>query len=69
MLNQEEGYPVSAGCDLLGLSPSTYYYQPVRSDESELEASIDKIAGQYPTYGTRRVLPTKCRSIASESIA
>ena len=56
MLNQEESYPVSAGCDLLGLSLSTYYYQPVLIDESELEAAIDKIAGQYPTYGTRRVM-------------
>ena len=55
MLNQAEGYPVGAGCGLLGLSASTYYYQPVRSDESELAAAISEIAGQYPTYGTRRV--------------
>lgn len=55
MLNHEEGYPTGTACDLLGLSRSTYYYQPVRADESELEAAIDEIAGQYPTYGTRRV--------------
>jgi transposase InsO family protein len=55
MLHQEESYPVQAGCDLLGLAPSTYYYQPVLSDESELETAIEAIAGQYPTYGTRRV--------------
>jgi putative transposase len=55
MLHQEESCPISTGCDLLGLSPSTYYYQPVLSDESELEAAIDEIAGQYPRYGTRRV--------------
>jgi len=55
MLTQEGGYPVGAACDLLGLSRSTYYYQPVMADESELEAAIDEIAGQYPTYGTRRV--------------
>ena len=55
MLHQEESYPVQAGCGLLGLAPSTYYYQPVLSDESELETAIEAIAGQYPTYGTRRV--------------
>jgi hypothetical protein len=46
---------------LLGLSPSTYYYQPVLSDESELEAAIDEIAGQYPRYGTRRVTHVNIR--------
>ena len=55
MLNQEESYPVGAACDLLGLSRSTYYYQPALADESDLEAAIDEIAGRYPTYGTRRV--------------
>ena len=55
MLNHEGGYPVGTACDLLGLSRSTYYYQPVMADESGLEAAIDEIAGRYPTYGTRRV--------------
>ena len=56
MLNQEESYPLNTSCDLLGLSPSTYYYRPVLTDESRLEAAIDEIAGQYPTYGSRRVM-------------
>jgi transposase InsO family protein len=55
MLSAQEDYPVSVACDLLELSPSTYYYQPVQSDESELEAAIEEIAGQFPIYGTRRV--------------
>jgi putative transposase len=55
MLNQEESYPTQSGCELLGLPHSTYYYQPVQSDERELVAAIAKIAGQFPTYGTRRV--------------
>ena len=41
---------------MLGLSRSTYYYQSVQADEGELEAGIGAIAGQYPTYGTRRVV-------------
>ena len=55
MLSEQEDYPVSVVCELLELSPSTYYYRPVQSDESELEAAIEEIAGQFPIYGTRRV--------------
>jgi transposase InsO family protein len=55
LLSDQEGYPVSVACDLLELAPSTYYYQPVQRDESELEAAIEEIAGQFPLYGTRRV--------------
>ncbi len=55
MLNEQEDYPLSAACELLELSPSTYYYRPVQADESELEATIEEIAGQFPVYGTRRI--------------
>ena len=55
MLSDQEDYPVSVACELLELSPSTYYYRPVQSDESELEAAIEEIAGQFPIYGSRRV--------------
>jgi transposase InsO family protein len=55
MLSDQGDYPVSVACDLLELSPSTYYYRPVQADESELEAAIEEIAGQFPIYGTRRV--------------
>jgi transposase InsO family protein len=50
-----EGYPVTNVCELLGLSRSTYYYPPVQVDESELQSAIEDLAGQYPTYGTRRI--------------
>jgi putative transposase len=55
MLSDQEDYPLSVACNLLDLSPSTYYYRPVQRDESELEAAIEEIAGQFPIYGTRRV--------------
>ena len=55
MLNEQEDYPVSVACELLELSPSTYYYRSVQADESELEAAIEEIAGQFPIYGTRRI--------------
>lgn len=55
MLFDGEGYPITAGCKLLDLSRSTYYYPPAQADESDVEAAIEEIAGQFPTYGTRRV--------------
>ena len=51
----KESYPVSMACDILGLAPSSYYYLAVGMDEHELETAIEEIAGQFPTYGTRRV--------------
>ena len=51
----KEGYPIMKVCDFLGLSRSTYYYQPVQANENELQSAIEDLAGQYPTYGTRRI--------------
>lgn len=52
---KQEGYPVAVGCNLLELPHSTYYYTAVQVDESALENAIEEIAGQFPTYGTRRM--------------
>jgi transposase InsO family protein len=51
----EQEYPVTAACELLGLSRSSYYYKPVEIDERELESAIENVAGRFPTYGTRRI--------------
>jgi len=50
-----QGYPLSVACELLDLSRSTYYYQAVERDESDLEEAIEEVTGKFPTYGTRRV--------------
>lgn len=50
-----EVYPVTTICEVLGLPRSSYYYQPVERDESGLKAAIEKLAGQWPTYGYRRI--------------
>ena len=43
-------------CEILDVNRSSFYYQP-RSDPSEavLRAEIEKLAGQYPRYGYRRI--------------
>jgi putative transposase len=56
MLSAQEGYPVAVVSKLLGLSRSTFYYQAKQAQESELVDAIEGIAGQFPTYGTRRIV-------------
>lgn len=50
-----EGYPITMSCAVLELSKSSYYYQAVEVDETEVETAIEEVAGQFPTYGTRRI--------------
>ena len=54
MLNQE-GYSIRAACEVAELSRSSYYYRASEIEEGQLETAIEDIAGQFPTYGTRRV--------------
>lgn len=48
-------YPIRLLCDLLGLSRSSYYYQPGPGDEVGLRQAIEVVAAQFPTYGSRRL--------------
>ena len=42
-------------CRVLGLPRSSYYYGARIKQENELQEAIRNVAGQYPTYGTRRI--------------
>ena len=55
MLTEREGYPIKVACDVLELPRSSYYYRPVEQDEEELVKAIETVAGEFPTYGTRRM--------------
>lgn len=50
-----EEYPVTTVCQVLAVPRSSYYYQPVKRDESALKAAIEEQAGCWPTYGYRRI--------------
>jgi len=54
-LHAENGYPLTAVCQVLGLARSSFYRQPGEPADGELRAAIQEIQGQFPTYGTRRV--------------
>jgi putative transposase len=54
MLRHE--FPIAAICEVLDYPRSQVYYKaqaPV--DETDIQAAIRQVAGQYPTYGYRRV--------------
>jgi transposase InsO family protein len=54
-LVKAEGCSVKLACETVGLSRSTYYYQPLGQEASCLLSDLEQVAGQYPTYGTRRI--------------
>ena len=48
-------YPVSLVCRLLDLPRSSYYYQAPERSEEPLKAVLLRLAGEWPTYGYRRL--------------
>ena len=50
-LSKKYACPIRLACDLVGLSPSTYYYRSQKADERELVAAVKEVAGQYVAYG------------------
>jgi putative transposase len=55
VLVEQKKLPLELALHLLDLPRSTYYYQSQRTDESQLETDLNEVAGQFPTYGTRRI--------------
>jgi putative transposase len=56
MLVERHGYAVRQVCDWLGLPPSSYYYRSQAVEDQRLEVDLKLVAGQHPTYGTRRLM-------------
>jgi transposase InsO family protein len=52
---QQEGYAVRQACELLDLSPSSYYYHSNGQAMDQVEMALIVEAGNHPTYGTRRL--------------
>ena len=54
-LSEKHGYAVRAVCEFLELSPSSYYYRSHKDAEQLLKVDLEVVAGQHPTYGSRRL--------------
>jgi putative transposase len=55
-LMRGHGYSVRQVCELLELASSSYYYHSHPSINADLEEDLQAVAGEYPTYGTRRLM-------------
>ena len=55
MLIKEHSAQPGMACRVLGLPRSSYYYCVQSKPEDDLKHAIQSVAGQYPTYGTRRI--------------
>jgi len=55
MLVAEHSAQPGMVCRVLNLPRSSYYYCARFKPEHELQEAIRSVAGQYPTYGTRRI--------------
>ncbi len=47
--------PVNTALEVLELARSSYYYRSQAVTDSRLETDMQLVAGQFPTYGTRRM--------------
>lgn len=47
--------PIELACELMDLPRSSYYYHSHKADESQLQADMAQVVGQFTQYGTRRV--------------
>ncbi len=50
-----ESYRVQVICQVWEMPRSTYYYQSQAADEHELRFGLQRVAGQWPRYGSRRL--------------
>ena len=50
-----ESYPVQAICRVWETPRSTYSYRSQAADEHELRAALQRLAGMWPRYGSRRL--------------
>jgi len=50
-------YPLRVICAVLDLPRSTFYYQPAApaADDTPLRSALQRLAGEWPTYGYRRL--------------
>jgi len=47
--------PVEQALEVVDLPHSSYYYRSQKATDRHLEADMQLVAGQFPTYGTRRM--------------
>jgi transposase InsO family protein len=55
MLLLNKQYPINTICEALGLPRSSAYYKPQPDEDRPVREALMELAGQWPTYGYRRL--------------
>jgi putative transposase len=55
MLLLREQFPINMLCEVLGVPRSSAYYEPRPDEDRPLLDALIEVAGQWPTYGYRRL--------------
>jgi putative transposase len=55
MLSLRDHYPMSRLCEVLDLPRSSAYYGPKPGEDRSILEALVKVAGEWPTYGYRRL--------------
>jgi putative transposase len=50
-----ENYPVQVICRVWQVPRSSYYYHSQAKDEHKLRTALQRVAGEWPRYGSRRL--------------
>jgi hypothetical protein len=61
MTLRPEAYPVADICAVVGLARSTFYHAGEKTEAEGLRQALLTLAGEYPTYGYRRLTALLCR--------
>lgn len=54
-MTMQANYPVKTICEVLDLARSSFYHLAAAAEDGDLRAALLDLAGQYPTYGYRRL--------------
>jgi putative transposase len=54
-MTMQADYPVKTICDVLDLPRSSFYHHASETADADLSEALLDLAGQYPTYGYRRL--------------
>ena len=54
-MTMQADYPVKTICEVLDLPRSSFYHRASEGDDPDLRDALLDLAGQYPTYGYRRL--------------
>jgi putative transposase len=63
-LKLQADYPIKLLCEVLALPRSSWYFKAIRRDEASLQRAVAQVIEQFPTYGSRRLVPQLWRDRA-----